>query len=162
MPMKIGTEMPSLEGATEWFNATGARAAEEARNHPTLVHFWSIGCQLCKEHLPRVAEWRETKREAGLRVIAVHTPRGEAEWDVEIVRENLATYNINEPCAVDNEHKLRDAFQSEQRSVPAYYLFDAEGKLRSFAAGERGLDVISPVLDQLLAAQSVPAQKLSA
>ncbi len=30
MPMRIGTEMPSLEGATEWFNATGAAAAEEA------------------------------------------------------------------------------------------------------------------------------------
>ena len=37
MPMRIGTEMPSLEGATEWFNATAAAAAEEAQGHPPRV-----------------------------------------------------------------------------------------------------------------------------
>jgi hypothetical protein len=37
---------------------------------------------------------------------------------------------------------LKDAFGNEQGFVPAYYLFDAEGKLRSFAAGERGLDML--------------------
>jgi len=33
--------------------------------------------------------------------------------------------------------------------VPAYYLFDAEGKLRSFAAGERGLDMLRTALDRI-------------
>jgi hypothetical protein len=36
--------------------------------------------------------------------------------------------------------------------VPAYYLFDAEGKLRSFAAGERGVDLLKATLDRVLAA----------
>ena len=54
----------------------------------------------------------------------------------------LLTSTSSEPCAVDNEHKLRDAFQNDQGYVPAYYLFDAEGKLRSFAAGERGVDLL--------------------
>ena len=152
MPMRIGTELPSLEGATEWFNATGARAAEEAKGHPTLVHFWSVSCGLCKENLPRVAEWREQRAADGLRVIAVHMPRYEADVDVEAVREAVARYDIAEPCAVDNEHRLRDAFQNEQGYVPAYYLFDAEGKLRGFAAGEYGLKVIGPALDRVLAA----------
>ena len=129
MPMRIGTEMPSLEGATEWFNATGAAAAAEAKGHPTLVHFWSVSCGICKENLPRVAEWRDERAAEGLRVVAVHMPRYEADTDVEAVREAVATYNITEPCAVDNGHKLRDAFQNEQGYVPAYYLFDAEGKL---------------------------------
>lgn len=153
MPMRIGTLMPSLEGATEWFNATAAGAAAEAKGQPTLVHFWAVSCHLCKVNLPRVAEWRDAKREAGLRVIAVHMPRYEADTDVEVVRENLAQYNINEPCAVDNEHKLRDAFQNEEGYVPAYYLFDADGKLKSYAAGERGLNMVSAALDRLLAAQ---------
>lgn len=157
MPMRIGTEMPSLEGATEWFNATAAGATAAVKGQPTLVHFWAVSCHLCKTNLPRLAEWRDNKREAGLRVIAVHMPRYEADTDVEVVRENLAKYNINEPCAVDNEHKLRDAFQNEQGYVPAYYLFDAEGKLKSFAAGERGLNMVSAALDRLLAATTVPA-----
>ncbi|MCA1814802.1 MAG: redoxin domain-containing protein [Acidobacteria bacterium] len=148
--MRIGTQMPSLEGATEWLNATGAHAAAEAEGHPTLVHFWSGSCGVCKENLPRVAEWRDTRAAEGLRVVAVHMPRYEADTDTEAVREAVAEYNITEPCAVDNEHKLRDAFQNERGYVPAYYLFDAEGKLRSFAAGERGFAMIAAALERLL------------
>jgi thiol-disulfide isomerase/thioredoxin len=154
MPMRIGTEMPSLDGATEWFNATGASAEVQTEGRPTLVHFWSVSCGICKENMPRVAEWRESRRAEGLRVVAVHMPRYPADTDVEAVREAVATYDITEPCAVDNEHKLRDAFKNDQGFVPAYYLFDAEGKLRCFAAGERGLAMVGPALERVLAAAS--------
>jgi thiol-disulfide isomerase/thioredoxin len=143
--------MPSLEGATEWFNATGARAAAEAKGHPTLVHFWSVSCGICKDNLPHVAAWRDMFE--SLCVIAIHMPRYEADTDTEKVREAVALNHISEPCAVDNEHKLREAFQNEQGYVPAYYLYDGEGKLRSFAAGERGLKMVGPALERLLAAQ---------
>ena len=150
MPMRIGTTMPSLDGATEWLSATAAHAEAEAQGRPTLVHFWSVSCGICKENLPRLAEWREERKDEGLRMVAVHMPRYESDTDVEAVREAIATFNITEPCAVDNEHKLRDAFQNDQGYVPAYYLFDAEGKLRSFAAGERGLDLLKSALDRVL------------
>ncbi len=150
MPMRIGTPMPKLDGATEWFGTTQAAAEEESKGQPTLVHFWSVSCGTCKENLPQVAEWREQRRESGLRIIAVHMPRYEADTDVEQVRDAIAKYNITEPCAVDNEHKLRDAFQNDQGYVPAYYLFDAEGKLKSFAAGERGFSMVSAALDRMM------------
>src|SRR3954462_11910547 len=134
MPMRIGTEMPAFEGATEWFNATGAAAEEVSKGHTTLVHFWSLSCGMCKENLPRVAQWRDERAADGLRVVAVHMPRHEADTDAEAVREAVATYNITEPCAVDNQPRLRDAFGNEQGFVPPYYLFDSEGKLRGFAA----------------------------
>ena len=153
MPMRIGTEMPALDGATEWLNATGAHAAHEAAGHPTLVHFWSVSCGLCKDNLPRVAAWRDEHAAEGLRVIAIHMPRYEADTDTEKVREAVALYQITEPCAVDNEHRLRDAFQNEHGYVPAYYLFDRAGRLRGFAAGEHGLKVISTALDRVLAAE---------
>jgi len=143
--------MPSLDDATEWLGSTQAQAEAEAMGQPTLVHFWSISCGMCKENLPRVAGWRDDLREKGLRVIAVHMPRYETDTDVEQVRGSIATHNITEPCAVDNEHKLRDAFQNDQGYVPAYYLFDREGKLRGFAAGERGLDLLKATLDRVLA-----------
>ncbi|MCA1593094.1 MAG: redoxin domain-containing protein [Acidobacteria bacterium] len=151
MTMKTGADMPEFDGATEWFNATGAHAAAAAQGHPTLVHFWSISCDICTENMPRVNEWRDAHAAAGLRVVAVHTPGGEADADVELVREAINTYNITEPCAVDNEHKLREAFGHEQLDVPAYYLFDARGKLRSFAAGAGGAGTISAALEGLLA-----------
>ncbi|HVG35165.1 MAG TPA: redoxin domain-containing protein [Pyrinomonadaceae bacterium] len=151
MPMRIGTQMPSLDGATEWFGATQAHAESEAQGHPTLVHFWSVSCGMCKDNMPRVSEWRDEKGDAGLRVIAVHMPRYEADTDTEAVRDAITKYGIIEPCAIDNQHKLRDAFQNDQGYVPAYYLFDSEGKLRSFAAGERGINLIAPALERLLA-----------
>ena len=150
MPMRIGTEMPSLDGATEWLNATGAAAEAKAEGRPTLVHFWSVSCGICKENLPRVARWRDERAADGLRVVAVHMPRHESDTDVEKVREVVGEYQITEPCAVDNEHKLKDAFQNEQGYVPAYYLFDAEGKLRCFAAGERGINLVAASLERLL------------
>ncbi len=153
MAMRIGTELPSLEGATEWSGGTQAHAEALAREGPTLVHFWSVSCGMCKENLPRVAAWREERKAEGLRVIAVHMPRYEADTDVEAVRDAVSKYQITEPCAVDNEHKLRDAFKNDQGYVPAYYLFDGEGKLKSFAAGERGLDMLSAAVDRVLAQQ---------
>ena len=143
--------MPALDGATEWFGGTQAQAEAEAQGHPTLIHFWSLSCHICKENMPRVGTWRDELREKGLRVIAVHMPRYESDTDVEQVRDMITTHQISEPCAVDNEHKLRDAFQNEQGYVPAYYLFDSQGKLRGFAAGERGLDLLKATLDRIMA-----------
>ena len=155
MGMRIGTKMPALDGATEWFGATQAHAEAESLGQPTLVHFWSASCGICKENLPRVAQWRDEKKELGLRVIAIHMPRYESDTDVEQVRDLIAKLNITEPVAVDNEHKLKEAFQNDQGYVPAYYLFDAEGKLKSFAAGERGLDMLKSALERLLTTEPV-------
>jgi thiol-disulfide isomerase/thioredoxin len=149
--MRLGTEMPSLEGATEWFGGTQAHAEAEAKGRPTLIHFWSMSCGVCKDNMPRIAQWRDDLKTRGLRVIAVHMPRYESDTDTDGVREAIATYGIVEPCAVDNEHKLREAFQNDQGYVPAYYIFDSEGKLRSFAAGERGLDLLKSTLERVMA-----------
>lgn len=150
MPMRIGTQMPMLEGATEWFGGTQAHAEAESSGHPTLVHFWSASCGICKDNLPRIAQWRDEKKDQGLRVIGIHMPRYEADTDVELVRDLITKFKITEPVAIDNEHKLKDAFQNEQGFVPAYYLFDSTGKLKSFAAGERGLDMLKSALERLL------------
>ena len=158
MPMRIGTEMPRLEGATEWINGNEETAASQAKGQITLVHFWSVSCGICKDNMPRVSEWRDKHKEHGLRVIAVHMPRYSTDTDMEAVREAITNFNITETCAIDNEHKLRDVFQNEQGYVPAYYLFDAQGKLRSFAAGERGLDMLSSAMNRLLSAVAAQAE----
>lgn len=157
MGMRIGTPKPTFEGATEWMNGSAADAEEQTNGQPTLVHFWSVSCHICKENMPRVAEWRDKFQVQGLRVVAVHMPRYEADTDMEAVRKAIAEYHISEVCAVDNEHKLKDAFQNEQGYVPAYYLFDSQGKLKSFAAGERGLDMLNAALNRVLEATAKTA-----
>ena len=162
MPMRIGTEMPSLDGATEWFNATQAHAESESKGRPTLVHFWAVSCGICKENMPRVAEWRDQRLDEGLRVIAVHMPRYEADTNIEDVREAISKYNITEPCAIDNMHRLREAFKNDQGYVPAYYLFNAEGKLKGFAAGESGLDVLASALERVMTAAQKETKEVTA
>ena len=154
MAMKIGTQMPSLDGATQWFGGTQASAEAEAQGRPTLVHFWSASCNICKDNLPRIAQWRDEKKDQGLRVIGIHMPRYESDTDVEIVRDLIGQHGVTEPVAVDNEHKLKETFHNDQGFVPAYYLFDSEGKLRSFAAGERGLDMLKSALERVLATEA--------
>ena len=155
MPMRIGTPMPSLDGATEWINGSAEEALREAEGHPVLVHFWSLSCGMCKENLPRVAEWRAKYRDAGLRLIAIHMPRYPDDTDVNAVREASTQYDIIDASAIDNEHKLRDAFQNEKGYVPAYYLFDEQHKLKSFAAGEYGTKVMEPALERMLGVAKV-------
>ena len=154
MPMRIGTPIPALEGVTQWLQGSAAEAIEASKGHPTLIHFWSVSCGICKDNLPKITEWRDKHRDAGLAVIAIHMPRYPSDIDEAAVREAISKFNITEACGVDNEHKVRDAFQNEQGYVPAYYLFDREGKLRSFAAGERGLDLLSAAMNRLLAASA--------
>lgn len=157
MALRIGAEMPSLAGASDWLVADAESALAQSQGHPTLVHFWSLSCAICKENLPRIADWRERKRDRGLRVVAVHMPRYPADTDLQAVTAAIAQYGITEPCAVDNQHKLRDAFQNDRGYVPAYYFFDALGKLKGFAAGERGISLIAPALDRVLGKQEEQA-----
>jgi tRNA A-37 threonylcarbamoyl transferase component Bud32 len=147
--MKVDSPLPSFEGVTEWLNRVTSDA-RETKGHPTLVHFWSISSEPAKINLSHVAELRDQRKREGLRVIAVHLPRFRGEKDTNAVRSAIARFNLTEPCALDNEHKLREAFLNEHGSVPAYYLFDTGGRLQSFSAGEGGLLILEDKLDQML------------
>jgi thiol-disulfide isomerase/thioredoxin len=160
MPIRIGTPLPSLEGATEWLSGSAEESIKDAEGRPILIHFWSVSCGMCKDNLPRVTEWREQYRDR-LRLVAVHMPRYPEDTSVDGVRETAAKYDITDPLAVDNEHTLRDAFQNEHGYVPAYYLFDAEHKLKSFAAGEYGVKVIEPALERMLGAPKPAEQAIA-
>lgn len=161
MPMRIGTPMPSLEGATEWLKGSAGEVLNDVQGHPVLVHFWSVSCGMCKDNLPSVVRWRESYRDAGLRVIAVHMPRYAEDTNVDSVREAVTKYEINDALAVDNQHKLRDAFQNEHGYVPAYYLFDEQHKLKSFAAGEYGVKVIEPAIERMLGTSKLAEQAIA-
>jgi thiol-disulfide isomerase/thioredoxin len=146
MPMKLGSDLPPLDGATEWLN--GEPTSESLKGRPVLVHFWALSCYLCKQNIPTIRQLITDYPD--LNVVAVHMPRQESDTAVEPVRAAVNTLELSEPCAVDNRHALKQAFQNDQGWVPAYYLFDAEGKLRSRTAGEAGLGMLRAALERLL------------
>jgi hypothetical protein len=94
--------------------------------------------------MPIIRAWQEQYAAEGLQLIAVHMPRQESDLDIARVQEDVEQMRITEPCAVDNRHAIAEAFQNEY--VPAYFLFDREGKLRSRAAGYAGLALLGSAL----------------
>lgn len=144
--MRLRTPMPELDGATVWLNKEVTRD-ELIGEKPTLIHFWSVSCHLCKEAMPQVNAFRDQYKDR-LNVVAVHMPRSEDDLDVEKVKEVAKEYNITQPIAVDNQHKITDAF--ENKYVPAYYVFDKEGKLRHFQAGESGMQLLTKRVNRVL------------
>jgi thiol-disulfide isomerase/thioredoxin len=157
MPMKIGDTMPTFEGASLWLNEFGETADDYVKGAPTLVHFWATSCGICKEKMPQLIELKNKYKEKGLRVVAIHMPRYEADTNLEKVKADVIKHNIDDICAVDNQHKLKIAFQNEQGWVPVYYLFDAEGKLKTRAAGEFGIGVLTNALEKMFGGKTQSA-----
>ena len=155
--MRIGDTRPSFEGATEWLNELQETADDYVSGQPTLVYFWSTSCGICKENMPKLQELKSKYKDQGLRSVAIHMPRYEADTDIEKVKATVAEHCIDDVCAIDNEHKLKEAFLNEQGWVPVYYLFDAEGKLKSRAAGEFGIRVITGALEKMFGAHQAAA-----
>ncbi|WP_404449611.1 TlpA family protein disulfide reductase [Sutcliffiella horikoshii] len=143
--MKLREQMPELTGATEWINE--GITMDELKGKATLIHFWSVSCHLCKEAMPEINELRD-EYDDDLNVIAVHMPRSEDDLDIGVIRSMAMGHDITQPIFVDSEHKLTEAF--ENKYVPAYYVFDEEGKLRHFQAGGSGMKMLRKRLNRVL------------
>lgn len=144
--MKLREQMPELTGATEWLNGEVTRE-ELVGEKPTLIHFWSISCHLCKEAMPQVNEFRDQYKDK-LNVVAVHMPRSENDLNIEEIKQVAAEFSITQPIFIDSEHKLTDVFENQY--VPAYYVFDKDGKLRHFQAGGSGMKMLEKRVNRVL------------
>lgn len=146
MALRLRSEMPEFNGVTEWIN--GEVSKEDLIGNAVLVHFWSISCGVCKTTLPDINRWRDQYKDDNLKVVGVHIPRSEKDANMDPVKETIEKYELVHPQMIDNQHAVVDAFENEH--VPAYYLFDQEGKLRHYQAGEKGLHMVEQRLKRVL------------
>lgn len=153
MPMRMRTPLPALGGVANWVNGSEP-AADELAGHPVLVHFWSLSCYICHDVAETVAAWREKYAPLGLKIIAVHQPRGPQELDIAAVTADAqGSMSITQPLAIDNAHTLVQRFSNE--FVPAYYVFDRNHELVHRQAGDRGFERLAAKIEEVLA--PVPA-----
>lgn len=144
--MKLREQMPELEGATAWLNGEVAKS-ELVGEKPTIIHFWSVSCHMCKEAMPEVNAFRDKYKDE-LNVVAVHMPRSEDDVDLDNIKAVAAEHDITQPIYVDSELKLNDAFENQY--VPAYYVFDKDGQLRHFQAGGSGMKMLEKRVNRVL------------
>lgn len=144
--MKLHEPMPELSGASAWLNGEVTKS-ELVGEKPTLIHFWAVSCNICKETMPEVNELRD-KYKDDLNVVAVHMPLTGADNDMDKIREAAEQYGLTQPVFVDSEYKLTDAFENEL--APAYYVFDREGQLRHYQAGRTGLDMVEDRIERVI------------
>ncbi|RFU69888.1 TlpA disulfide reductase family protein [Bacillus sp. V59.32b] len=144
--MKLRELMPELTGETAWINEQVTKD-QLVGEKPTLIHFWSVSCHLCKEAMPQVNEFRDNYKDK-LNVVAVHMPRSEDDLNLDDIKKVAEEHGIIQPIFVDSELKLNDAFENQY--VPAYYVFDKEGKLRHFQAGGSGMKMLEKRVNRVL------------
>ncbi|MFJ6513984.1 cytochrome c biogenesis protein DipZ [Streptomyces sp. NPDC091406] len=141
---------PALEGIDSWFNTPGDRPVDlkSLRGKVTLVDFWTYSCINCQRAVPHLQDWERTYKDAGLRIIGVHSP----EFAFEKKRSNVVAgaekLGVDWPVALDNDLTTWDNYRN--RFWPAKYLIDAEGTVRYFKFGEGEYDKTEKMIRELL------------
>ncbi|RYG74018.1 redoxin domain-containing protein [Lentibacillus lipolyticus] len=145
--MILREHMPELTGVTEWLNSKPLSRDDLIGKKPTLIHFWSISCGKCKDLMAKVNQLRDAHK-TDLHVISVHMPRSEKDQDLDAIKKTAVAYDITQPIMIDNEHILTDAFAVKY--VPAYFVFDANGKLRHRQSGGAGINMLTRRVNRVL------------
>ncbi|WP_426955596.1 cytochrome c biogenesis protein DipZ [Muricoccus radiodurans] len=147
-PLPVLGRLPGLDGAVTWLN-TPPLSPEALRGKVVLVNFWTYSCINCLRTLPQLRAWAQQYADRGLVVLGVHTPEFAFERDVSKVRRALRDLNITYPVAVDSGYAVWRAFGNG--SWPAFYLADAEGRVRHVQSGEGGEARLEAAIRALLA-----------
>jgi thiol-disulfide isomerase/thioredoxin len=144
--MKLREPMPALSGAKICLNGEVSRE-QLIGIKPTLIHFWSVSCYLCKEVMPQFNQIRDGYHDK-LNVIAIHMPRTDEDFNIDAVIHTAAEHGITQPILLDGENKLTDQFKNQY--VPAYYLFDKNGSLRHFQTGGSGMKMLEKRINRVI------------
>lgn len=142
---------PSIRGIEAWLNTPNGDAVDldDLRGEVVLIDFWAYSCINCQRSIPHVVAWDAAYRDAGLRVIGVHSPEYAFEKDAGNVAAGARDFGITYPVALDNSLSTWTNYRN--RYWPAHYLIDAEGTVRHIAFGEGNYAATEKLIRELLA-----------
>ncbi|KIG09917.1 cytochrome c biogenesis protein DipZ [Caballeronia concitans] len=146
-PLPVEGTLPALDGATQWLNSPPL-SRDALRGKVVVVNFWTYSCINCLRTLPYLKTWAQRYGNDGLVVLGVHTPEFGFEHDTANVKRALRDLNVSYPVAVDNDYRIWQAFGN--RYWPAFYIVDAEGRVRYHHFGEGNYDDAERSIRQLL------------
>ena len=141
---------PTLEPIARYGDWISSRpAASDLHGKVVLVDIFTFACYNCKNITPNLRALYRTKKSADLEIVGVHTPETPYESDRANVVENLKTLGIAWPVAVDNEHVLWNAYDTEY--WPTQLIFDRHGVLRKTVIGDSQDAAVDAEIAKLIA-----------
>jgi thiol-disulfide isomerase/thioredoxin len=122
-------------------------SADDLRGKVVIVDIFTFGCYNCKNVAPNL---RALYRRHGkhLAIVGIHTPETPYETERKNVVANLASQGIVWPVAIDNDHVLWNAYDTEY--WPTQLIFDKHGTLRKTVVGDSQDDAVDDTVTQLL------------
>ena len=113
------------------------------------TEFWTFDCINCYHTLPYMKDAYAKYKNQGVQFIGVHYPEFDFERDLNNVKDFIAKEGITYPVTTDNDGVAWNNYQ--MHAWPAFIVVDKNGHMRYRQIGEGGYDVISQVIDALLA-----------
>lgn len=141
---------PSIRGIERWFNTEDGAPVDLAdlQGKVVLIDFWAYSCINCQRSVPHVVAWDQAYRDAGLRVVGIHSPEYAFEKEPRNVEAGIEAFGIDYPVGMDNS--LATWTNYRNRYWPAHYLVDAAGTVRHISFGEGNYEQTEQLIRQLL------------
>ncbi len=146
--------LSALKLSGPWLNSPPLDQAA-LRGRVVLVCFWTYSCINSLRVLPYLRAWRTRYGQRGLTVVGVHTPEFAFETETPNVRQALKDLDVEFPVVLDSGRRIWSAFGNN--AWPAFYVIDAEGRIRGHVDGEGRYDQIERAIQKLLADIPGPA-----
>ena len=144
-----GEDTPTAEFTVETIDAPGSTAGTLTvpGDRPTLVDFVSVGCAVCSDSMPAMAEFQKTYTES-LRVVSLSTDPVGFSVAKSSLREWWADHNGAWELGVDDQ--LSVANQLGVRSVPTAVVVDSAGRIRGRTSGRKSVDELESLVEPVL------------
>ena len=122
---------PEFPRGLEWLNVAFLRMNTLMGGGVALVEFWDFARINSLRTLPYLTEWHNRYREAGLRVIGVHTPGYSFGRDRDTVARAVERLEIPFAVALDPDYQVWREYGN--KGWPGRYLFDRTGQVGASA-----------------------------
>jgi AhpC/TSA family len=125
---------PEFPARMEWLNVPFLRMNTLMGKGAVLVEFWDFARVNSLRTMPYLKAWHERYREAGLRVIGVHSPGYSFGRDRDLVARAVERLGIGYPVLLDPSLEVWRLYGN--KGWPGRYLFDRTGRLAFMHYGE--------------------------
>jgi hypothetical protein len=125
---------PEFPPKMRWLNVAFLRMNTLLGRGAVLVEFWDFARVNSLRTLPYLEAWHERYRDAGLRVIGVHSPGYSFGRDPEVVARAVERLDVEYPVLLDPQLEVWRLYGN--KGWPGRYLFDRTGRLAFLHYGE--------------------------